>query len=250
MDYAREAVSQGLKEIGFADHFPMFYLPELPYDDYSMDLEELPAYMKDIEEAGRAFSGRMEIKAGVEVDYLKTEEATLKRAISTQEFDYLTGVTHFIDGWIIDDTRNVDKYVEYDLDKLYRRYFDEMEVAMKSGLFDVVGHIDVIKRFNYIPDAGVEQYILPFLDLIAERDLCVEVNTSGLERPVRDSFPGLNLFNTMYERGIQVTLGSDAHDPKEVGRHFKTVLKALKKAGYTKLVSFKKREKTLKTIRF
>jgi len=247
-DYVRAAVSLGLDEIGFADHFPMFYLPELPYDDYSMGLEELPAYVEDVEKVGRLFSSRIDVKVGVEVDYQMGKEALIKKAVSTQEFDYLIGVIHLVDGWVIDDTRNVRKFKEYNLDELYRKYFDELEALIKSGIFDVVGHIDVIKRFNFIPEGGVEQYVLPSLDLIAEKGLCVEVNTSGLDRPVGDTYPGLNLFEAMHCREIPVTLGSDAHDPGEVGRHFTRVLEELKKSGYREVASFKKREMWMKSF--
>ncbi|MEM2964870.1 MAG: histidinol-phosphatase HisJ, partial [Candidatus Bathyarchaeia archaeon] len=231
-DYVKAALSLGLDEIGFADHFPMFYLPELPYDDYSMDFEELPAYVAEVGRVRGMFSDRIGVKVGVEVDYQRGKETTIKRAVSTQEFDYLIGVIHLVDGWVIDDTRNVDKFREYELDKLYRKYFDELEALIKSGIFDIVGHIDVIKRFNFIPEGGVEQYVLPCLDLIAEKGLCVELNTSGLDRPVCDTYPGLNLLEAMRCRGIPITLGSDAHDPAEVGRHFGRVLVELKKSGY------------------
>lgn len=247
-DYVRVALSLGLDEIGFADHFPMFYLPELPYSDYSMDLEELPAYVGEVEKVRGMFSDRISVKVGVEVDYQRGKEALLKKAVSTQEFDYLIGVVHLVDGWVIDDTRNMDKFREYDLDRLYRKYFDELEALVKSGIFDIVGHIDVIKRFNFIPEGGVEQYVLPCLDLIAEKGLCVELNTSGLDRPVGDTYPGLNLLEAMRRRRIPVTLGSDAHDPVEVGRHFGRVLEELKKSGYLEVASFEKRMRSTKSL--
>lgn len=244
-DYVRAAALKGLKEIGFSDHYPIFYFP-LPYGDYSMDLSELPAYVEEVEEAKRRFRGRVEVKVGVEVDYCRGCEPLLREALSSQEFDYVVGAVHFVDGWAVDDERNIERYQEYDLDALYSKYFGELEALIKSGLFDVVAHLDVIKKFGFTPEGGVERYLLPCLDLIAEKGACAEINTSGLNGPAKETYPGLKFLKAMRDRGIQVTLGSDAHKPRDVARHFDTVLRELKKAGYKKLVSFDKGEKILK----
>ena len=247
-EYVKVAIRKGLKEMGFSDHYPMYYLPKLSYDDYSMNLEELPMYVKDIEEARRLFASEIGVKIGVEVDYYREKESILRRNLASLEFDYLIGVVHMIDDWVVDDHRNIHRYAEYDLNKLYSRYFKEVEALIRSGLFDIIGHIDVIKKFDILPEEGVEQYLKLCLDLILKKDLCVEINSSGLDRPIKDTFPGLNFLKKMYNHGIQVTLGSDAHHPTEVGRHFDIVVKALKKAGYSKVVGFNKREKELKGI--
>ncbi len=110
-----------------------------------------------------------------------------------------------------------------------------------------MGHLDVIKKFGHFPEGGVEGYVMPCLDLIVDKEICVEINTSGLDRPAKDTYPSLNLLKALYDRGIQVTLGSDAHDPKEVGRNFDYVLTALKKSGYREIVQFEKKVK--KTIK-
>lgn len=250
-DYVKDALQKGLKEIGFSDHYPMFYLPKLGYDNYSMKLEEFPSYRKDLEKTRKRFASKIKVKIGLEVDYYRKKEvllSVLSKSFTSQGFDFIIGVVHVLDDWVIDDPRLLDKYSELNLDEFYSRYFKEVEALIKSGLFDIVGHIDVIKRFNILPKGGFEKYLEPCLDLIAKKDLCLEINTSGLARPIKDTYPGLNLLKSLNEKGIQVTVGSDAHDPKEVGRYFKKVLKALKKAGYSKVVSFKKREKVMRKI--
>ena len=247
-EYVKVAVLKGLKEIGFSDHYPMFYLPKLSFDDYSMNLEELPMYIRDVVEARELFASKLDIKIGLEVDYYREKESILRKSLASLEFDYLMGVVHVMDDWVIDDSRNIHKYAEYDLDKFYSRYFNEVEALIRSELFDCIGHIDVIKKFNILPKSGVEQYLQSCLDLIEKKDLCVEINSSGFDRPIKDTYPGLSFLKRMYDQDIQVTLGSDAHNPGEVGRHFDTVLKALKKAGYSKVVGFNRREKEMKTI--
>jgi len=69
-----------------------------------------------------------------------------------------------------------------------------------------------------------------------------------MDRPVKDTYPGKNFFKIMFDMGIQHTLGSDAHQPSEVGRHFEVILKLLKNVGYSGLISFKNREKELTKI--
>ncbi len=242
IEYVRAAIGKGLREIGISDHYPMIFLPKLSYDDYSMDLEELPLYMQDIKNSKEMFNSNINVKLGIEVDYYHEKESII-RNINFDEFDYLIGVIHVIDDWVIDDPRNILKYEEYDLEIFYSNYFTEVEKLIRSDLFDIIGHIDVIKKFNHIPRNGIEEYIMPCFELIAKKELCVEINTSGIDRAVKDTYPGQTFFSKMYEMGIQVTLGSDAHKPSEIGRYFDNILKTLKKAGYSRIVSFKNREK-------
>jgi histidinol-phosphatase (PHP family) len=244
-EYLVEGMNKGLKEIGISDHYPMFHLPQLSYNDYSMDLQEFPLYKREVNQVKRIFSSKIDVKLGAEVDYLKAEEPTLMKSLVLEDVDYLMGVIHLLDNWIIDDPRNTHKYLEYDLNAFYNKYFDEIQNLIKSGLFDIVGHIDVIKKFNHIPEEGIEQYIMPCLELIADKELCLEVNTSGIDRPVKDTYPGQKFFKIIFDMGIQITLGSDAHKPSEVGRHFEVILKFLKNVGYSELISFKNREKEL-----
>ncbi len=216
-----------------------------------MKLEELPLYIGDLERARKRFASMIKVKIGLEVDYYREKEMLLgarSQSFTSLGVDYIIGVVHVLDDWVIDDPRHFDKYSELNLDEFYSRYFKEMEALIRSGLFDLVGHIDVIKRFNIIPEGGFEKYLEPCLDLISKKDLCLEINTSGLDRPIKDTYPGLSLLKSLNEKGIQVTLGSDAHDPREVARYFKKVLKTLKKVGYSKVVSFKKREKVMRKI--
>ncbi|MCW3975611.1 MAG: histidinol-phosphatase HisJ [Candidatus Bathyarchaeota archaeon] len=247
-EYVIEGINKGLKEIGISDHYPMCHLPQLSYDDYSMDQQEFPSYKREVDQLKKIFNSKIDVKLGAEVDYLKAKESTLRKNLTSEDVDFLMGVIHLLDNWIIDDPRNTHKYLEYDLNTFYSRYFDEIQNLIRSGLFDIVGHIDVIKKFNHIPDEGIERYIMPCLESIADKGLCLEVNTSGIDRPVKDTYPGKKFFKIMFEMGIPITLGSDAHKPSEVGRHFEAILKLLKNAGYSELISFKNREKELTKI--
>lgn len=247
-EYVIEGINKGLKEIGISDHYPMSHLPQLSYNDYSMDLQEFPSYKREVNQLKKIFNSKIDVKLGAEVDYLKAEESTLRKNLASEDVDYLMGVIHLLDNWIIDDPRNTHKYLEYDLNAFYNKYFDEIQNLIRSGLFDIVGHIDVIKKFNHIPEEGIERYIMPCLESIADKELCLEVNTSGIDRPVKDTYPGKKFFKIMFDMGIQITLGSDAHQPSEVGRHFEVILKLLKNVGYSGLISFKNREKELTKI--
>ena len=169
-EYVIEGMNKGLKEIGISDHYPMSHLPKLSYNDYSMDLQEFPSYKREVNQLKKIFNSKIDVKLGAEVDYLKAEESTLRKNLASEDVDYLMGVIHLLDNWIIDDPRNTHKYLEYDLNAFYNKYFDEIQNLIRSGLFDIVGHIDVIKKFNHIPEEGIERYIMPCLESIADKE--------------------------------------------------------------------------------
>ena len=72
--------------------------------------------------------------------------------------------------------------------------FDEVVGAARSGLFDSIGHIDVVKRYlwpHVTPDqlAAEPELYDPILRALIESGTALEVNTSGLRHPVQETLP-------------------------------------------------------------
>lgn len=232
--YAEEAVRKGLSAIGFSDHFPLLHARD-PH--LSMGMDELSAYIREVGELRPLFPG-LEILLGVEADYLPETRERLAAELEGLPFDYVMGSVHFVDGWMFDDPRQVDGYRGRDLYALWARYFDLLGEAAESGLFDIIAHPDLIKKFGFRPHEDVTALYEACLDRVAAAGPAVEVSTAGLRKPVGEIYPGEAFLRLCRERGIPVTLGSDAHQPEEVGYRFDEALRLLRRVGYGELATF------------
>ena len=240
-DYVSRALELGLAEIGFSDHFPLLHLRD-PY--LSMALEELPEYVREIGEVAERTTG-LTVRMGIEVDYVDGYVDRLAELLRPYPFDYVLGSVHYLDGWGFDDPRYVDGYRGRDILALWERYFQVLGDAAECGLFDVLAHPDLIKKFGWRPRGDVRRLYEECLDRVAESGLVVEVSTAGLRKPVEEIYPGEDFLRLCREREIPVTLGSDAHAPGEVGWRFESALALLRRAGYRDIVRFRKRERSL-----
>lgn len=243
-EYYREARRKGLEEIGFADHFPLSLLGFTPPIKVTMEGEELPHYVSDIEEMRRGKKSPS-VKLGIEVDYLPGKEEAIKRGIAPYPFDYVVGSVHFLGNWDFTNpqvAQEYEKLKDHQIFKLHEEYFQLIEKVAQSNLFDIIGHIDVIKKFGYLPRQGTRYLMERVAGLLQEADICVEVNTAGLYAPAGEFYPGLEFLKICFHKKIPVTLGSDAHRPEDVGRDIKKALELLREVGYREIVLFNKRK--------
>ncbi len=239
-EYAARAAEMGLREIGFSDHMPLLHTEDAAL---TMGLDELPLYVQEVVDLRARFPG-LPIRLGIEVDYLPETAPLLPALLEAHPFDYVMGSLHFVDGWAFDDPRNLGGYEGRDLRALWERYFDLLGEAAESGLFDVLAHPDLIKKFGFRPEGDVHHLYRACLDRIAGSGTVMEVNTAGLRKPVKEIYPGEDFLLMCRERDIAVTLGSDAHRPVEVGADFGQALSLLRRTGFRELVLFSARQRS------
>ncbi len=227
--YVNRAKEMHLDEIGFSEH-----------DEFISKIDD--KLINDLKQAHPDIA----IKLGLELDYIPNRGEDITALSGLKNFDYLIGSVHFINGWGFDHPDYKHKFADYDIDIIYQQYFDLVDKAVKSNLFDVVGHLDLIKIWGHRPrKKGIIDYIKPVLSSIKDADLVVELNSAGLRKEVGEIYPQYEIISLMKEMGINITLGSDAHHPNQVGLDIDKLVFWAKKAGYNKIVSFDKREKTL-----
>ncbi|HWI54466.1 MAG TPA: histidinol-phosphatase [Desulfobacteria bacterium] len=237
-EYVEAAMKKGLKEIGFSDHIPMYFLPAGERDaSIAMAEEQLPVYTAKVKELQKKYSG-FPIKLGIEADYVPGMEQEASDILSRYEFDYCLGSIHFIDGWGFDQSRYIAEYEKWDLYELYERYFGILGQAAASGLFDTLSHPDLIKKLGFRPEGDLTPLYKKTVKIIADSGVCVEINTAGLRVPAAELYPAAGFLRLCCDAGVSVTLGSDAHKPEQVGAGFAEALALLKDVGYTKVVTF------------
>jgi histidinol-phosphatase (PHP family) len=240
-DYVEAGRAAGLDVMCFTDHFPM---PEDYPQHYTMRPAEMPAYLQDVA-AVAAYSRETagpEVLCGLEADYLPGEEAALRSKLEALGLDMVLGSVHFIADWAFDDPDLVARYGSADIDALWDRYFALVFDAARSGIFDVLAHPDLIKKFGYLPGIDPGTWYEETALALFEGGMAVEVNTGGLRKPVGEIYPSLRLLEACHRRGVPATFGSDAHAPCEVASGMSPARDLLREAGYTSLVVFRGRK--------
>ncbi len=239
-EMAEAGIKKGLFEIGFSDHFC------IGYPSWAIKEVDLPVMTEQIFRLKEYYSDRISVRYGMETDYFPDHEKQIARVIDQLPLDYATGSIHFLGTWNFDGDQSL--YGKWSNDELYHWYFGLVQQAAQSRLFDIIGHLDLIKNFNVYPETDQTRLFEDTLSVIAAADLVVELNTSGPDRPCGEFLPGVKLLELCFKHGIKVTLGSDAHMPQHVGRHYEEAIGLLKKTGYTEIVTFKNRKKSFLKI--
>jgi len=239
-DYVKIARVRNLTEIGFSDHF------HLEKKDYSMKYEKLGEYVQKV----RSYKNETDfsIKLGLEVDFIPGLETEIRKLGSQWPFDYFIGSVHFINNWGFDDPRYISEYKKWDIAELNRIYYSLIQRCARSKLFDVIGHVDLIKKFGYKPKTEMTNVFAQTVEALRDSKVCVEVNTGGLRAPCREIYPSKVFVEMCFDNGIPITLGSDAHTPEDVGKDFGQALKLIREAGYRSIARFTHRKLMLAEI--
>ncbi len=242
-EYIAVARYRGLKSIGFADHVPMYWLPPGERDPaLAMAEEELPRYIESVRRLQRANTG-LTIYLGIEADYIPGCEDQLRTLLCRYPFDYVLGSVHYLGGWGFDNPDLVQEYTRRDVDELYRQYFQMVQQAARAGLFDVIAHPDLIKKFGYRARMDLRELYEETARACAEGDVCIEVNTAGLRVPAGEIYPSLDFLKLCRRYQVPVTVGSDAHQPHLVAYGWDRARDWLLAAGYRELVVFRERRR-------
>lgn len=258
--YVEAARARGVDEIGITEHGHRFRefrpamaglfegdAPQHPRvrdwlgADFQESLERYVRAVLDAREQG------LPVRLGIEVDYLPGQEESIRRALGLAPWDYVIGSVHFVDGRCIDCGPDVT-WPEADVDEVYQSYFERMAEAARSGLFDVLAHPDLPKKFGHRPRRFPTEAFSRFVEACREADVAVEVNTAGLRKPAGEMYPAPVLLAVMVAAGLDVQLGSDAHDPEDVGRDFGRARELAARAGVRRLIRWDGRRRTYREL--
>ncbi len=228
-EYVRRAQELGLPEIGFADHAP---LPFEGAEGYRMGPEKVPEYAAAVRRCREAFPG-LPIRFGIEADYHPSAVDYVTDFLKANDFDYVIGSIHYINGWGFDDPLQKHHFENRDINEVYACYYDLVARLAATGLYDILGHADVVKKYGHRPSRDISDLERAALEAVARAGMALDVNTSGLRRTVAEIYPSLRILRTAREMGIGIVFGSDAHQPGEVGMDFDRALAHVRAAGYT-----------------
>jgi len=234
-EYINAAIAKGTKIFGFSDHAPMDFDPQ-----YRMKFEEMQEYEARVLEAKEKYKNKITILLGYEVDYLKGH---MDDRVVHADVDYLIGSVHFIDGWGFDNPEFIGRYEREDIDEIWQKYFDTIEEMANSRLFDIVGHLDLIKVFKFMPNKNIKKMAKDALLAIKAANMVLEINVAGYRKPVAEAYPSKELLEEAFKLNIPITFSSDAHKPEQVGLYNDEVIRLAREIGFTKCAYYQNRER-------
>lgn len=247
--YIESAIAKGIDEIGLTDHLHLYFDPPDKRDArWAMAEDQYPAHYEEMLELRERFRGRINVRVSVEADYVHGHEDALRSILDSYEFDFVLGGIHFMDGWLIDDAEQAHRYLEERVAEIYRRYFANVQRALRLGVFDVIAHFDLPKKFGHLPEEDLSDLVAETLDVAKETDTVLEVSTAGLRKPIGEIYPARVILAMMRERDIPIVLSSDAHDPADVGFGYEASVALAREAGYDELATFERRTRTMKRL--
>lgn len=243
-DYIEKAISKELNVIGISDHSPWFYRDDNYEPRYVMTIDEFPNYIKEVLQLKNEYKEKIEILLGVESDFIPEHLDLYSEIYNRYPFDYIIGSVHASNGRSIFNKDRWNGLNEKQLLLEKEMYYNLIEQSALSGLFDVLGHIDGMKRsfpdFNSLDTFAVEKC----LKTIGECDLAIEVNTSTSNSGLGWQ-PTSEILEMALYYDVKVTFGSDAHQPNRVGFEWDEVRKHLLEIGYKEWCIFRQRKRIL-----
>jgi histidinol-phosphatase (PHP family) len=210
--FAEQAVELGIPEIAITDHID--FEPGTPAYEYATHAQR----ERVVRDAAERWADRgVAIRFGVEVTWDAAWEADIRDHLRRQAYDFTIGSVHVyrdspyapgnVAGWVAGRS----------LPEVVAPYFDAAEAAARSGLFDTLGHIDMVKRYLVPHIAAADFAAAPelyerILIALVESGTALEVNTSGLRQQANETYPAPAIVARYRELGGRaVTVGSDAH---------------------------------------
>lgn len=243
-EYAARARELGLTEIGFSDHSPM---RQDDFDNWRMRFDQLDEYVEKIRRL-QSDSG-LTVKLALEVDYLPGGEDWIRELAGRHRWDYLIGSVHYIsDDWAVDNPEFIGRWKERDPFEVWSVYFDRFTRAAESGLFDIMAHADLPKKFGIYPKQDCAPLFKRFLDAVEKKKIAIELNTAGLRKPCQEIYPSRAFLQLAAQKRIPITFGSDAHAPSEVGANFTEAVELARSVGYTHFCRFTGRTQNESTL--
>lgn len=244
-EYVESAITAGLDEIGLSDHAPVYYMGDDPHPLtwYAMSQHDLFGYIAEVLELRARYAGKIRVRLGIESDYIDGWGNFFRDHWRQFPMDYVIGSIHWLGEWGIFD-RNGGPAGRTP-DEAYAEYLHLTQALARSGAYDIVGHLDAIKTEGYMPDRTITPLLDETVRVLAETGMTVELNTSGWRKPCAEPYPRAELLERCHHWGVPVTLGSDSHDPRDVGHKAEEAVSLLKEIGFREIATFDQRHRSM-----
>jgi histidinol-phosphatase (PHP family) len=218
------AIDKGFEAIGFSSHA---MLPENVLD-WVLTPEKAVRYAGEIRSLAEKYAGRIRVLCGVEADFIPGGANPDRATYAAISPDYIIGSVHFVaapDGALVcvDESPQsladgIRDHFGGSAESYVHAYFAQVREMVSRFDFDIVGHLDLVRKFNmrnpYF-DEGAAWYaeeLAKTADAVAASGKIAEVNTGAISRGwLDDAYPSPAFRSLLRERGVRFILSADAH---------------------------------------
>lgn len=236
--YIEQAISKDFTSLTFTEHapLPLGFRDPTPSEDSAMKIEDMEAYIDELQTLKEKYRHRITINIGLEVDYIKEYE--------TETTKFLNQYGKFIDDSILSvhflkldetyfcmdfDEKTFGLMIDIagSLENLHHVYYQEVLHSIQSnlGIYKPkrIGHITLVNKFQkmYPPRFSTEKAVLNVLQAIKEQELEIDYNVAGLRKEFcGETYPDEWIAKMALKQKIPLIYGSDAHSARDVGKNY------------------------------
>jgi histidinol-phosphatase (PHP family) len=245
--YRETASERGIEELGVAEHIYRFTA--------AMEIWQHPFWRQyatdDLDEYCGFVREETDLRLGIEMDFVPGSEDRIANVLDGRDWDYVVGSVHFLRDHSLDTEDYSIWGAGESADRIWRRYFDTVAASALSGLYDVIGHPDLVKVWGSaapVPERDLRFFYEPAVEAFAEAGVAVEVSTAGWRKPVGEQYPSVPFLEMLIDAGCPLVLSSDAHEPDQLGHEYERAVELLQSLGVKEIVAFDRRERRLEPL--
>jgi histidinol-phosphatase (PHP family) len=245
--YRETAAERGIGELGVAEHIYRFTA--------ALDVWEHPFWRQWARDDLDAYCGfvrdETDLRLGIEADFVPGREDRMATLLDGRDWDYVIGSVHFLRDRSLDTEEFSVWEAGESPERVWRRYFETVAESARSGLYDVIGHPDLVKvwgRSAPRPDGDLRRYYEPAVEAFAEAGVAVEFSTAGWRKPVEEQYPAVPFLEMLLDAGCPIALSSDAHVPNQLGFEYARAAELLERVGVAEIAVFERRERRLEPL--
>jgi histidinol-phosphatase (PHP family) len=268
------AYNKGLAAIGFSAHAPMGKTGLT--SNWHIKDERLGEYIDEVRAARQRWEGKLAVYLGLEIDYIQgmrsalardiqnlgldcmrrtegSETNTLPKQEPVRVLDYLIGSVHYVlpphgepftvDGPPEEVAKGIADFSGSG-EAMASAYWDAVLKMVAVGGFDIVGHLDLVKKHNagdrlFSTGTRYMRRVAEVVRVIAAGGYVVEVNTGGMNRgSITEPYPSPEILRLLHQHNVPVIITADAHNANDLDGHYPAACQTLLDAGYTHHVIF------------
>ncbi len=238
-EFCQKAFEMGLHEITFTNHYEIMPSRKDRMGYFMIGGEKVPAgpdavkrMIEELREAGEHFfPAGLKVRVGLEVGWDISLYDRLAKELREFDLDFIIGSVHDIDDEPILERAYAPQFFQSrKIEDWIGKYFKKAEEIAESGLFNVIAHLDVYKRYGLAVYGDAlrnahEPYLESLFTKMKANDLALEVNTSGMRHGINEYYPSIAILNEARRAEVFVSgLGSDAHAPDQLALDFESAV--------------------------
>lgn len=241
------AKADGLREFGLSDHWVIHPDKCKDAESWSMKLNRLEKYVSEcLAWKNRLDDENFTIRIGIEVDFFEENWQEVLGRLRNHPFDYSIGAVHYFGTFPIDHSaEHWQALSQLQIDEIWRGYWQKVRNLAATRSFDFLAHLDLPKKFNFLPSNGFSDELEETLLSLQKYDLPLEVNTAGWAKPCAECYPRAETLCRACQLGIPVLVNADAHQKEHVTRFYPQAEQLLRDCGYQQVCAFNQRQRKL-----